>query len=336
MFTGDLIRFTRYGLYCPQGDFYIDPTSKVDTAIITHGHSDHARRGHKQYYCHAYTAKLLQLFFGMRINVRPLEFKETITINKVKVTLHSSGHILGASQVKIEYGETSIIIAGDYKVEEDGITDPFEFVECDYFVTESTFAKPYYVWEKQETVFKDVDAWWKGNQAAGKVSLIGAYSLGKSQRLLKNVNSKLGPIFVHEQVAKINQIYAECGKELPGVEVLTQETPLDKLDGALIIMNPGLFKTDLVQRINPRSTAFASGWMANEWGWGMRSVDKGIVISDHADWPGLHQAIERSKASKIFVQHGITGYFVKHLRTQGYEAYDVTELVKHEDTLSLF
>ncbi len=175
----EILKFTLNGIYFPKADFYIDPRKKVQNAIITHAHSDHARKGMESYIAHKDTAKLLKYFYGIKLQIKELEYQETIEINNVKITLYPAGHILGSSQVLLEYNGIKVVIAGDYKVVADNVSQPFETVKCDVFVTEATFAKTRYKWPDQDKVFNDINEWWKENKSKEKVSFISTYALGK-------------------------------------------------------------------------------------------------------------------------------------------------------------
>ncbi|MEP6684154.1 MAG: MBL fold metallo-hydrolase, partial [Parafilimonas sp.] len=179
-----LIEFTDKGLFCRVGNFYIDPWKPVDYAVITHAHSDHAKWGSKYYLCHTFTKPLLQARLGDNI-YETLEWNQTKTINGVKLSLHPAGHIIGSSQIRIEYNNEVWVVSGDYKVANDGISGEFEPVKCNAFITESTFGLPIYTWKDQEIIFENMRNWILANKALNKASIIIAYSLGKAQRVLK-------------------------------------------------------------------------------------------------------------------------------------------------------
>src|SRR5688572_21608119 len=174
-----MIEFTPQGLYCPAGNFYIDPWKPVEKAIITHAHSDHARWGSKYYLCHHFTKPLLQLRLGNN-QYQSIGWNEPVYLNGVRITLHPAGHIIGSSQIRIEYAGEVWVISGDYKTENDGLTSQFEPVKCHSFVTESTFGLPIYNWKPQADIFYDIRNWIKENRAEGKTSVLIAYSLGKA------------------------------------------------------------------------------------------------------------------------------------------------------------
>ncbi|HMJ46095.1 MAG TPA: hypothetical protein VK498_02110, partial [Ferruginibacter sp.] len=172
-----LIEFTDKGLYCPQGNFYIDPWKPVDRAVITHAHSDHARPGHKYYLCHHFTKPLLQLRLGEN-NYETIGWNETVFMNGVAVSLYPAGHIIGSSQVRVEYNGEVWVFSGDYKTEHDGLSTSFEPVKCNSFISECTFGLPIYKWKSQDQIFADIKNWIYKNQEEKKISVFIAYSLG--------------------------------------------------------------------------------------------------------------------------------------------------------------
>ena len=182
-----LIRFTNKGIYCPQGKFYIDPWRPVDLAIITHGHADHARWGMKKYLCHHFTKPILHSRISEDIEVQSVEYGEKIMINGVQVSLHPAGHIIGSAQIRLEYKGYVSVISGDYKVQNDGLSTPFELVKCHEFVTESTFGLPIYNWLEIEDLNKKLQNWVLRNKENQKTSVFIGYSLGKAQRIMKAV-----------------------------------------------------------------------------------------------------------------------------------------------------
>ena len=183
-----LISFTETGLFCKQGNFYIDPWKPVDFAIITHGHSDHARIGHKHYLCHTLTKPILQLRLGEN-NYQTLAWNEPVFINGVKISLHPAGHIIGSSQVRIEYKGEVWVFTGDYKTVDDGISGQYEAIRCNSFITESTFGLPIYKWKPQQEIYNNIQDWVQQNQQDDKTSVLIAYSLGKAQRVMDAVKN---------------------------------------------------------------------------------------------------------------------------------------------------
>ena len=210
-----LIQFTDKGLYVPQADVYIDPWRKVKRALITHGHADHSRYGMDHYLCTHAAKPVIKFRLGSKINIDSVEFGETTTINGVKFSFHPAGHIIGSAQIRVEYKGEVWIVSGDYKTENDGISENFESVKCDTFITESTFGLPVYKWKSQVEVFEDINNWWRENQSEGKTSVLTGYSLGKAQRLLCGLDPSIGKIYTHTAIESINQVLRKQGIQLP-------------------------------------------------------------------------------------------------------------------------
>lgn len=326
-----LLEFTKKGIYCEKGNFYIDPTSRVDYALVTHAHSDHARKGSKHYLAHKNTSAILKFRLGANIIVQEVEYGQDVNINGIKVTFFPSGHVIGSSQIRVSDGKEAWVVAGDYKLEHDGITTQFEHIECTHFVTESTFAKPNFSWEPQSVVFEQINNWWENNSLKGVTSVISAYSLGKSQRLLKNIKSSIGKIVVHDSIAETNSIIKSLGFDLPNT-FLFSEISAEDLKGALVITPSFSTLNQIGDKLEGYVTANASGWMQVPW-FMSKSLDRGFIISDHADWNGLITAVKESKAENIYVVHGFTTYFAKHLNSIGFNAMAITD--KRLDQLRL-
>ncbi len=324
----DLIVQRPEGLYCPPGDFFIDPWRPVPRAVITHAHADHARRGHGAYLATAISAGVLRVRLG-DITLQGLAYGEAVLINGVRVSLHPAGHVLGSAQVRVEHRGRVWVASGDYFAS--GHTDdvnatctPFEPVRCDTFITESTFGLPIYRWRPQAEVMAEIVAWWTANAAAGRASLLLGYSFGKAQRLLAGVQAGvaagLGPIVVHGAVEPLNQAYREAGVALP--PTLRLEAVADKalLKRALVVAPPAVLGSAWARKFGETSDAFASGWMQLRGARRRQGVDRGFVLSDHADWPGLQRAIAATAASRVIVTHGYEAVMVRWLQQQGLQA----------------
>ena len=317
----DLVVARPEGLYCPPGDFYIDPWKPVERAVITHAHSDHARWGHAHYLAQTDSEGTLRTRLGADINLQTLPYGETLKHHGVKVSLHPAGHVLGSAQVRLEHGGRVWVASGDYKVEDDGTCAPFEAVRCDTFITESTFGLPIYRWPTQPVLFADIDAWWRANAAAGRASVLLCYSFGKAQRVLHGVDSSIGPIVVHGAVEPLNAVYRAAGVALPHTYRVTDEgVDAAMLKTALVLAPPSAQGSTWLRRFGNYSDAFASGWMQLRGTRRRRGVDRGFVMSDHADWPGLQQAIGATGAERIFVTHGSVEILVRWLTDNGLEA----------------
>lgn len=316
-----LLENTPRGLYCEAGDFYIDPWRAVDFAIVTHAHSDHARAGSKNYLCAMPGGEILRERLGAGAKIETLDYGNSLTRNGVKISLHPAGHILGSAQVRIESRGEVWVVSGDFKTEVEKTCAPFEPVRCHTFVTECTFGLPIYRWPRQAETFSAIHSWWQENQAAGRTSVLFAYSLGKSQRLLSGLDSSWGPIFAHGAVAKFLPLYANAGISLPSVLRAEPET-ITTAGGSGLVIAPG--STDgstWLRKFGAASKAFASGWMQIRGARRRRALDRGFILSDHADWNGLLESIQATGAERIWATHGYTAQLVRWLRENGRDAH---------------
>ncbi len=312
------------------GDFYIDPWQTVDKAIITHAHSDHARRGHSYYLAHHTSAHILRYRLG-DINLETIGFDEPVYKNGVRISLHPAGHIYGSAQVRLEHKGEVCVVSGDYKTEVDNISQPFEPVRCHTFVTESTFGLPIYQWRPQAEIFDEINSWWQQNQAQGKTSILFGYSLGKAQRIQANLNTGIGRIFVHGAIWNTNEALIKDGAILP--EVTKVHYSLDKsiYRGGMILAPTSAMGTPWLRRFQPFVTGAASGWMTLRGTKRRKAMDRGFALSDHADWNGLLTAIEATGAQQIYVTHGYKSAFTRYLWEQGLEAYEANTQFEGEN-----
>ena len=323
----DLIVQRPEGLYCPIGDFFIDPWRPVARAVITHAHADHARRGHGHYLAAAPAEGVVRSRLG-EITLQTLAYGEAVDHFGVRISLHPAGHVLGSAQVRLEHRGQVWVASGDYFVaganaaaEEDNTScAPFEPVRCHCFITESTFGLPLYRWPPQAQVFADINQWWRANAEAGRASLLMAYSFGKAQRILAGVDAGIGPLVVHGAVEPLNRAYRDAGVPLPPTQLVTDVGDKASLKRALVIAPPSVQGSAWLKRIGDYSDAFASGWMQLRGARRRRSVDRGFVLSDHADWPGLQRAITATSAQRVIVTHGYEAVMVRWLTEQGLQA----------------
>lgn len=318
-----LLEFNENGIFCPPASVYIDPWRPVRNALITHGHADHSRRGHQHYLCTESAAPVIRYRLGEDISLETIKYGEPRVINGVRFSFHPAGHILGSAQIRVEYKGEIWVVSGDYKLENDGISEAFEPVRCHTFISECTFGLPVYNWPDQHDVYADIVRWWKRNREEGKTSVITAYALGKAQRLLRNLPEIEGPVFTHGAVENVNEVIRRQGIQLPDTIRVTPEQDRKAYQGALVIATPSALGSPWIKKFTPYSTAMASGWMAIRGTRRRRSADRGFVLSDHADWGGLNQAIEQTGAEKIFVTHGYTSIYGNWLKDQGYDAREV-------------
>jgi putative mRNA 3-end processing factor len=318
----DLLTFTEKGIYCNAGDFYIDPWKPVAYAVITHGHSDHARPGNKYYLCHHFTKPVLQLRLG-EISVQSVEWGEPVFMNGVRISLHPAGHIIGSSQIRVEHQGEVWVVSGDYKTENDGISGELEIIPCDVFITESTFGLPIYQWKPQQELFYDMQNWILSNRDKGNNSVLIAYSLGKAQRLLKGIEEISPSVYVHGAIWNIHQVLLNAGFHLPEVKRVTPDMTRDSFKAEVIIAPPSADNSPWMNRFHPYAVGVCSGWMQVRGNARRRNVDAGFAISDHADWKGLLSVVRGCGAKKVFVTHGFQSAFSRYLNETGIESAEI-------------
>ncbi len=314
-----VLTFTPSGIYCPAGDFYIDPWRPVDRALITHGHADHARAGHRHYLATKAAAPVIRHRLG-DIALETTCFDQTQRIGAATVSFHPAGHVPGSAQIRVEVGGEVWVASGDYKTEVDGLSEPFEPVRCHSFITESTFGLPAFRWAPQAEVAVQLNAWWTACIATGKTAVLGAYALGKAQRLMHMLDPDIGPILTHGAVEATNVVLRAQGLTLPDTVLVTPDTKIKDHPGALVLAPPSALGSAWAAKFGPQSTGFASGWMALRGVRRRRAADRGFVVSDHADWTGLNSAIKETGAENIYVTHGYTDIFTRFLNEEGYNA----------------
>ena len=317
----DLVIARPEGLYCPPGDFYIDPWRPVERAVITHAHGDHARGGMGHYLAAAPSEGILRTRLGPDLPLQTLVYGESLNHNGVTLSFHPAGHVLGSAQVRLEYRGEVWVASGDYKVEPDGTCAPFEPVRCHCFISESTFGLPIYRWPTQASVFREINDWWRANATLGRTSVLFCYALGKAQRILHGLDADIGPIVVHGAVEPLNRVYREAGVHLPDTLYagdLAKNDP--RLRQAIVLAPPSAGGSTWMRRFGDYSDAFASGWMMLRGTRRRRGVDRGFVLSDHVDWPGLLWAIEQTGAERVMVTHGSVAVLVRYLRERGLDA----------------
>ena len=322
-YTEIILELTDNGLYCAAGEFYVDPWRPVNRAVVTHAHSDHACPGSRAYLAARPGEALLRARMGAEAAIQAVDYGESVALHGVRVSLHPAGHILGSAQVRIESGGQVWVVSGDYKIERDPTCAAFEPVACDTFVSESTFGLPIYRWPAEADVFAEIQAWWFSNQQAGKASMLFAYSLGKAQRVLAGIDAATGPIYTHGAVENFCRIYREAGIALAPTIYAAGAPAATDWSRALIVAPPSAKGTPWMRRFGPLSTGFVSGWMRIRGARRRRSLDRGFVLSDHADWPGLMSAIRGSGASRVWVTHGYRAPLVEWLKHLGIDAQAV-------------
>ena len=313
--TSDLLVKTSKGIYCPKGDFYIDPVRAVKLALISHGHADHAKSGHGHFHCTDATGTILD----RRLNQSDCTthaWEESFEINGVKISFHPAGHVLGSAQIRLESEGKVWVFSGDYKRQADSSCEPFRLVPCDVFITEATFALPVYQWKNPEEVFTEIHEWVTQNQKQNLNSVLLAYSLGKAQRLLTGLLPyQKEPIWVHKSIEEMNQCYSKHGVQLPLTSPIKEWKKLSPYPtGQLIILPQAGLTDDLVDRLGPHRIASASGWNMVQNAKKRVGPTNGFVVSDHVDWPDLVQTIRETGAKRVWVTHGQNRSFARYLR----------------------
>ena len=328
-----LITLTDSGLYCERGDFYIDPSLPVKKAILTHAHADHTYRGSENYLVPTEGELLSRIRLGDEAVIESMPYGETRTINGVKISFHPAGHVLGSSQIRVEHKGEIWVASGDYKLTPDATCAPFEFVRCHKFITEATFGLPIYRWTPTEIVFEQINEWWRRNRERGKVSLIGAYSLGKAQRVMNGVDRSIGKIFTHGAVERLTEAYRQLGVDLPETKYVGDVENKKDFAGSLVVAPPSAIGSNWVRHFGSHSTGFASGWMIVRGARRRKAVDRGFVLSDHADWGELQTAIRETHAETVFVTHGFIPELVRWLNENNINAKPLkTQYVGEEET----
>ena len=316
--NSDLVVARPEGLYCPRGDFHIDPWRPVARAVITHGHGDHARAGSGEYFTTRAGLPILQWRLGeQRYHVH--EYGDLFRIGDALVSLHPAGHVLGSAQVRIEVGGESWVVSGDYKRQPDPTCAPFEPVRCDTFITEATFGLPIYRWPDTPDVAREIVAWRDECAARGETAVLYCYALGKAQRLLAELAAFTDrPAYVHGAVDTGVQVYRAAGiPMLETIPVAETTRGRDELAGELVLAPPSAGGSAWMRRFRRVQQGFASGWMRIRGNRRRRNFDRGFVVSDHADWPALLRTVEESHAKRVIATHGNTDALVRALNERG-------------------
>ena len=317
-----LIEANAGGLYCAVGRFHIDPWQPVDHAVITHAHGDHLRAGSRAYLC-AEAGRLVaahRLGDGSRLQSMP--YGTQVDINGVRVSFHPAGHILGSSQVRLEYRGEVWVASGDYKRSADPTCVPFEPVRCHTFITEATFALPLFRWDPPATTVAEICAWWDEMRDAGRPAVLFGYALGKAQRVLAELARCMDrTVFVHGALVDLADAYRASGVALPPIQRATETAKGKSFAGELIIAPLSARGSTWMRRFGEHSSAFASGWMRIRGARRRRGYDRGFALSDHADWDSLLQTIDETRAERVFVTHGYTHQLTRFLGERGLDAH---------------
>ncbi|RTZ44730.1 ligase-associated DNA damage response exonuclease [Candidimonas sp. SYP-B2681] len=327
----DIVQLRPEGLYCAAGDFYIDPWRPVACAVITHGHGDHARVGMGQYHTSSPGLPILQWRLQEQI-FHPHSYGEPFTLGDAKISLHPAGHVLGSAQVRIEVHNATWVISGDYKRQADPTCDPFEVVPCDTFITESTFGLPVYRWPDTSEVAREIVQWRDQCAARGETAILYCYALGKAQRVLAELMAHTDkPVLLHGAIAAGVDIYRRAGIAMIETQLINEMSSKTGYEGELALAPPSAAGSAWLRRFrNPRH-GFASGWMRVRGNRRRRNMDRGFVISDHADWPDLMRTIRDTGARRVIVTHGDTDVLVRALNDDGIFAEALTTQFAEDD-----
>lgn len=328
-----LLRPRPEGLYCPPGDFFIDPVAPVARALITHGHSDHARAGHGAVLATRQTLDIMAIRYGEGFcgTRQQAEWGATTTINGVKVSFFPAGHVLGSAQILVELGGMRIVVSGDYKRSRDATCQPFEPVPCNVFITEATFGLPVFRHPDPDLEIRKLLR--SLRLFPDRSHLVGAYALGKAQRVISLLR-RAGyhrPIYIHGALARLCDYYRGEGVELGDLRAATTEkSSSEDYRGAVVIGPPSSFSDRWARRFADPLTAFASGWMLIRQRARQRGVELPLIISDHCDWNELTATISEIKPDQVWVTHGREEALVRWCELQQIEARPL-HLVGYED-----
>lgn len=334
-----MLTFNNKGIYCARADLYIDPWAPVNKAIITHAHADHAKSGNNHYLCQTDTAPLLRLRLGVDISVEALPYGKQISVNGVKISLHPAGHIIGSSQIRLSYKDEVWVVSGDYKLDDDGLSAPFEPITCQHFVTESTFGLPIYNFPNPNIIEETLQEWIVKNSQQNVNSLLVGYSLGKAQRIIEMVAELNIPIYAHGAIVNVQQELINAGHKLHPVQYASFDQMKTVKPPYMVILPPSAIGSSWLKKFNPYEIAFFSGWMQLRGARRRRNVTRGFVLSDHADWNQLNTAVKTTGAENIYVTHGYKSIFAKWLREEYHlNAVEVDtlyedDLLMQEDTI---
>lgn len=291
------------GIYVAPGDFWIDPARPKDRALVTHGHADHARSGHRKLLATAETLAIMATRYGDQPGAQAAAYGEVIRIGDVDVSFVPAGHVLGSAQIVMEYGGERIVVSGDYKRRPDPTCAPFQPVPCDIFVTEATFGLPVFRHpDTSDEIAKALDA---ARDNPDRCVLVGAYALGKAQRVIAHMRGMDhgGPIYIHGALQKLCDLYRDSGVDLGKLRLVTDASPAE-LKGQIVMAPPLALSDRWSRRLPDPITAMASGWMRVRQRARQRNVELPLVISDHADWDELTETLMELGPAEVWVTHG--------------------------------
>ncbi|HEY9623021.1 MAG TPA: ligase-associated DNA damage response exonuclease [Crinalium sp.] len=307
-----LITVTPEGLYCEQGDFFIDPWRSVDHALITHAHSDHARSGSSHYVATSMSAGVLQKRLGETINLQGVEYGQKLKLGNTWVSFHPAGHVLGSAQIRVECKDEVWVVSGDYKRDADPTCAEFEVVPCDRFITEATFGLPIYRWDTGEETCQKIYDWWQSDPE--RPSLLFCYAFGKAQRILSELTKFTDQtVYVHGAIHVLTEMYRQQGVNMVKTLPASELPRTHKFKGDLVLAPPSAHRSSWMKRFSQPQTGFASGWMSVRGARRRRGYERGFVLSDHADWQSLINTVQQTHAQTVYVTHGQTDVLSRYL-----------------------
>ncbi|TKT74241.1 ligase-associated DNA damage response exonuclease [Aquamicrobium sp. LC103] len=321
------------GLYCPPGDFHIDPVRPVSRALVTHGHGDHARAGHGHVLATRQTLDIMALRYGEDFagTTQAIGYGERIAVKDAAVSFHPAGHVLGSAQIAVECRGKRIVASGDYKRRSDPTCADFELVPCDVFITEATFGLPVF---RHPSAGGEIERLLKSvRQFPERAHLVGAYALGKAQRVIRLIRDAgySEPIYIHGALARLCDYYQAQGVDLGPLEPATAEgTARDEFAGKIVVGPPSAFADRWARRFPDPVTAFASGWMRIRQRVKQRGVELPLILSDHSDWDELTDTIAETGAGEVWVTHGREEALVRWCELNGIKGKPL-HLVGYED-----
>ena len=327
-----LIEASDGGLVCAAGGFVIDPWKRTGVSLVTHAHADHARPVADVTYAAESSVPLLRRRLGEDLDIRGVRFGEPMTFGETTVSFHPAGHVLGSAQIRVERAGEVWVFTGDFKRDADPSCEPFELVPCDTFITEATFALPVYRWQPGPVVAREIFDWWQLMKASGRPAVLFGYALGKAQRVLAELRAFTDEeVFVHGAVHPLTELYREAGIEMLPTRRIDLRDRKQDYRGRLIVAPPGASGSAWMRRFKDASTGFCSGWMRVRGNRRRRGYERGFVLSDHADWPGLLRTVEETGATRVLTTHGQSAALVRLLRERGLDAAELETRYSADD-----
>ena len=306
------------GLYCPAGEFWIDPLKPVPRAVITHAHADHARSGNGEVFAAGPGIPVLDHRVGGANTFTACQYRQPFDLGRARVTLFPAGHILGSATVRVETDDGTWGVSGDFKRAPDPTCAPFEPFACDTWLTECTFGLPVYRWQDTGEVIAEILDWWQGCRQQQRPAVLFCYALGKAQRVLAELHGRaLGPVWLHGAMQPLTDCYRAQGLGLIDTRPVSEADKGYKFAGDLVMAPPSAAGSPWMRRFPRHSSGFVSGWMRVRGNRRRRGYDRGFILSDHADWPALIKTAQDMAAKRVITIHGNGEALAGYLREQG-------------------